>query len=147
MLSGKWIPGLTVFILAGLTDIVDGYIARKFQVISNFGKLADPLADKLLHLTALQILSHRGRLPVYFFWILCIKELAMIIGSLFFLKKKVVVYSNWVGKAAAVILFTGIILSFLNKPAATYVLWAGVAVSFSAGANYLVKFLKQADSQ
>lgn len=88
MLSGKWIPGLTVFILAGLTDIVDGYIARKFQVISNFGKLADPLADKLLHLTALQILSHRGRLPVYFFWILCIKELAMIIGSLFFLKKK-----------------------------------------------------------
>lgn len=143
MLSGKWIPGLTVFILAGLTDIVDGYIARKFQVISNFGKLADPLADKLLHLTALQILSHRGRLPVYFFWILCIKELAMIIGSLFFLKKDVVVYSNWVGKAAAAILFSGIVLSFLNIAFSVYTLWAGIAVSLSAAVIYLLKFLKQ----
>jgi len=143
MIKEKWTAALAVFVLAELTDILDGYIARKFQVISDFGKLADPLADKLLQLTALLLLSTGGRLPVYFFYILCAKELAMIIGSLFFLKKDVVVYSNWVGKAAAAILFSGIVLSFLNIAFSVYTLWAGIAVSLSAAVIYLLKFLKQ----
>lgn len=143
MISGKWIQALVIFILAGLTDILDGYIARKFQVISNFGKLADPLADKLLQLTALFFLSAGGRIHLYFFYILCLKELAMIIGSLFFLRKNVVVYSNWVGKAAAAILFSGIVFSFLNTSLSVYLLWIGVAFSIAAGINYLITFLKQ----
>ncbi|AGC68476.1 CDP-diacylglycerol--glycerol-3-phosphate 3-phosphatidyltransferase PgsA [Thermoclostridium stercorarium subsp. stercorarium DSM 8532] len=143
MILGKWVPGLIVFLLAGLTDILDGYIARKFNVISNFGKLADPLADKLLQLTALLLLARGGRLPRYFFYILCAKELAMIIGSLFFLQKDVVVYSNWVGKTASAILFSGIVLSFLNMLVSVYLLWIGVVVSFTAGVNYLIKFLKK----
>jgi len=143
MIKEKWVLSLVIFVLAEITDILDGYIARKFQVISNFGKLVDPLADKLLQLTALLFLSYGGRLPMYFFYILCAKELAMVIGSLFFLKKDVVVYSNWIGKAAAAILFSGIVLSFLNIPVSVYLLCVGMAVSFTAGAFYLVKFLKQ----
>jgi cardiolipin synthase len=143
MLQGKWIDSLVLFLLAELTDILDGYIARRFQFISNFGKLADPLADKLLQLTALLLLSVGNRLPPVFFYILCAKELAMILGSLFFLKKNVVVSSNWVGKAAAAVLFAGIVLAFLNVPASVYVLWLGVGISLAAAVVYLQHYLKQ----
>jgi len=143
MINRKWVAGLVIFVLAEITDVVDGYIARRFDATSNFGKLADPLADKLLQLTALLLLSVGGRLPIVFFWILCIKEFAMIIGSLFFLRKDVVVYSNWMGKAAAAILFSGIVLAFLNISVSVYLLWVGIAVSFAAGICYLVRFLKQ----
>lgn len=143
MILKEWVISLVIFVLAEITDVVDGYIARKFRATSNFGKLADPLADKLLQLTALLLLSTGGRIPMLFFNILCVKELAMIIGALFFLKKDVVVYSNWIGKAASAIIFAGIVLSFLNISVAEYLLWAGLAVSFTAGAFYLIRFLKQ----
>lgn len=147
MLAGKWTESLVLFLLAEFTDILDGYIARRFHFISNFGKLVDPLADKLLQVTALFLLAKGGRLPIIFFYILCAKELAMVIGSLFFLKKDVVVSSNWVGKAAAAILFAGIVLGFLNVDAAVYILWTGVAVSLAAAVVYLRGFLKQLKKQ
>jgi len=143
MVAGKWTESLVVFLLAEFTDILDGAIARRFQFISNFGKLVDPLADKLLQLTALLLLSLGGRLPSVFFWLLCAKELAMILGALFFLKKDVVVSSNWVGKAAAAVLFAGIVLAFLNSPLSVYVLWLGVAVSLAAAVVYLMGYVKQ----
>ncbi|NLO40315.1 MAG: phosphatidylglycerophosphate synthase [Ruminiclostridium sp.] len=143
MLAGKWTESLVLFLLAELTDILDGAIARRFQFISNFGKLVDPLADKLLQLTALLLLSVGNRLPPVFFYILCAKELAMVVGSLFFLKKDIVVSSNWVGKAAAAVLFAGIVLAFLNIAAAAYVLWLGVGVSLAAAVVYLKGYLKQ----
>lgn len=143
MIAGKWTESLVLFLLAEFTDILDGAIARRFQFISNFGKLADPLADKLLQLTALLLLSHGNRLPPVFFYILCAKELAMILGSLFFLKKDVVVSSNWVGKAAAAVLFAGIVLAFLDIAASVYVLWLGVGISLAAAVVYLKGYLKQ----
>ncbi|HZK27844.1 MAG TPA: CDP-alcohol phosphatidyltransferase family protein [Thermoclostridium sp.] len=143
MLKGEWITGLAIFVVAEFTDILDGYIARRYNFISKFGKLADPLADKLLQLTALFILSIGGRLPSYFFYILCIKELAMVVGALLFLKKDVVVHSNWMGKAAATILFIGIILAFLNLSTSVYILWIGMIVSLAASVFYLREFLKQ----
>lgn len=146
MILEKWVLSLVIFVLAELTDIIDGYIARRFQFISNFGKLADPLADKLLQLTALLLLSNGARLPMYIFYILCIKELAMIVGALLFLKKDVVVHSNWIGKAASAIIFSGIVLSFLNIAISIYLLWIGMAVSITAGVFYLIGFLKQIKS-
>jgi cardiolipin synthase len=143
MADGKWVQSLVLFVLAEFTDILDGYIARRFQFITNFGKLADPLADKLIQLTALFMLSKGGRLPVIFFYILCAKELAMILGSLFFLKKEIVVSSNWVGKAAASVLFAGIVLAFLDVVAAVPVLWAGVAISLAAAVVYLKGYIMQ----
>lgn len=142
MISGKWTESLVLFVLAEFTDILDGYIARRFNFISNFGKLADPLADKLIQLTALFLLARGGRLPYYFFFILCAKELAMITGSLFFLKKDVVVFSNWAGKAAAFIIFAGIVAAFLNSPFSICLMWAGLVISIAAAVIYLVKFLK-----
>ena len=149
MISGKLTEGLIVFAAAELTDILDGYIARKYNFITNLGKLADPFADKAIQLTALLLLARGGRLPYYFFFILIAKEAAMIIGSLFFLRKEIVVSSNWGGKAAAAVLFAGIVLAFLNIPAAVYIMWAGTAISIAASFVYLncyVKLLKSPDT-
>ena len=143
MISGKWTESLILFFLAEFTDILDGYIARRYNFISNFGKLADPLADKLIQLTALFLLARGGRLSYWFFYILCGKELAMIIGSLFFLKKEVVVSSNWVGKAAASVLFIGIVLAFINTPFSEGLLWIGVIISLIAAIVYLKGYLNQ----
>ncbi len=143
MLSGKWLQALILFIAAEFTDILDGYIARRFNFISNFGKLVDPLADKLIQLTAIFLLAYGGKLPYYFFYILIGKELAMIVGALFFLKKDVVVSSNWVGKAAASVLFIGIILAFLDSPFSVYMLWIGMIISLMAAVVYLKGYLKQ----
>jgi cardiolipin synthase len=143
MVSEKWTESLIVFVAAELTDILDGYIARKYNFITDFGKLADPFADKVIQLTALLLLARGGRLPYYFFFILLAKELAMIIGSLFFLRREIVVSSNWIGKAAASVLFIGIVLAFLNIPPAVYFMWAGVVISVAASAVYLNCYIKE----
>ncbi len=143
MAKGAWTESLIIFVLAEITDILDGCIARKFQFISDFGKLADPLADKLLQLTALLLLCFAGKLPAVFFFILCAKEAGMVLGALFFLKKDVVVSSNWVGKAAAAIIFAGIVLAFLDIAVSVYLLWLGVGVSLAAAAVYLNGYLRK----
>ena len=74
MISGKLTEGLIVFAAAELTDILDGYIARKYNFITNFGKLADPFADKAIQLTALLLLARGGRLPYYFFFIWSLRK-------------------------------------------------------------------------
>lgn len=147
MISGKWTESLILFLLAEFTDILDGYIARRYNFISNFGKLADPLADKLIQLTTLFLLAHGGRLSYWFFYILCGKELAMIIGSMFFLKKEIVVSSNWVGKAAAFVLFVGIVSAFINSPFSESLLWIGIIISLIAAVVYLKGYLKQIKSK
>ena len=105
-LSGNVVPAIVVFVLAGATDVLDGYIARKYNCISTLGKILDPLADKLLQLSAFTCLW----LEDYVLWwmplIYFIKELATALGALFiFRKSKFVVKSNIFGKLATVFVF------------------------------------------
>ncbi len=55
--QGDYISGIIIFSISGLTDVLDGFIARKFNLISNFGKLMDPLADKLTQISVLSFLG------------------------------------------------------------------------------------------
>ena len=96
-----------VYILAGLTDIIDGYIARKFNFITRLGTVLDPIADKLLQLTVTASLAISG---LNFMWlvfgILLLKEILMMIGGLFLYKKKdIIVPSVWYGKVSSAYLF------------------------------------------
>lgn len=105
-----------VFVFAELSDLLDGYLARRLDAISNFGKLFDPLADKFLQVSALVCLTVIGFLPLAAAIIMAVKELAMIIGGWFVLKKmKTVVYSNLFGKIASFIMSVAIALCFFRK--------------------------------
>ena len=91
-----------VFLAAALTDVVDGYLARRWQQITKFGRILDPLADKLLQLTALACLMLKGVVP----WPLCAiflgKELLMILGGMFMVNRlDDVIPSNLYGKVVS----------------------------------------------
>ncbi len=100
--KGHKMAALAVFCAASLTDMLDGYLARKLNQITDFGKLFDPLADKLMVLTAMVLQTFWGPLPLVAVIIVAAKELVMVLGGVFMLSKNVVVYSNYVGKSAQV---------------------------------------------
>ncbi len=94
-----------VFALACITDMIDGYIARKYNAISKFGTLFDPLADKLLQIAAVLCLLWSNSLPPWVVFIVATKETVMIIGAMYLLTKDVVVPANKVGKLGSFIIF------------------------------------------
>ena len=112
--KGHKIAALCVFCAASLTDMLDGYLARKLNQITDFGKLFDPLADKLMVLTAMVCQTFWGPLPLVAVIIVALKELVMVLGGVFMLSKDVVVYSNYFGKAAQVGFIASLILSFFH---------------------------------
>jgi cardiolipin synthase len=109
---------ITTFILltaSGLTDVLDGFIARKFNFISNFGKLIDPLADKSTQVAILTTLALKGIIPIWLIFIIFLKEFAMIAGASFLYGKELVVSSKWYGKLATVLFYIAIVSSLAIK--------------------------------
>ena len=118
-----WAAG--IFIAASVTDILDGYLARKLNQITDFGKLADPAADKMMQLSALVCLFMNGRLPGWILLVYGVKEFLQIAGSLRLLNiRKYVVYSKWSGKVATVLLFIAITLILLTTEEQFPILYA-----------------------
>ena len=119
--NGDYIIAFIFFTVSGITDIADGCIARKFNLISNFGKLMDPLADKLTQIATIASLTLKDIIPIWILAIVLLKELIMIAGASFLYGKDVVVYSKWYGKLATVLFYVAIVCSLLinqfNLPA------------------------------
>ncbi|MBR3249829.1 MAG: CDP-diacylglycerol--glycerol-3-phosphate 3-phosphatidyltransferase [Clostridia bacterium] len=113
VIKGNYLLAFVLFTISGITDIADGFIARKFNLISNFGKLMDPLADKLTQLSMLTILVVKGMIPVWILIIVALKEIVMVCGASFLYGKDVVVYSRWYGKLATVLFYLAIVCSLL----------------------------------
>ena len=134
---------LLTFCIASFTDWLDGHIARKYGLITDFGKLMDPLADKLMVCTALVMQGLAGVFPVPAIVIVIIKELVMIYGSSYMLHKNIVVYSNIWGKLAQCSFILALVLSFwhhdfnhLHLPIDRVVLWIAVAIAIIALVDY-----------
>ena len=114
VISKHFLVALIIFTISAITDILDGFIARKFNYITDFGKLIDPLADKLTQMSLLLSLALLGILPWWIFAIVFIKELVLIISaSVLYSKKDVVVYSKWYGKLATTLFYLAIVCSLL----------------------------------
>ena len=112
---------LILYVAAFLTDVLDGYLARKFNWVSDFGKLVDPFADKFMLLSALICLVTVDAFPLYLMIILGVKELLMVLGGLFLLKKQnVAVYADMSGKLATGLFFVSISLSLVRLALAPY---------------------------
>ena len=111
--NGDYIIAFIFFTISGITDIADGCIARKFNLISNFGKLMDPLADKLTQISTIASLTIIDIIPIWILAVVLLKELIMIAGASFLYGKDVVVYSKWYGKLATVLFYVAIVFSLL----------------------------------
>ena len=111
ILTGQYIAGFIVLTISGLTDVLDGFIARKFNFITNFGKLIDPLADKATQIAVLASLTFKGIVPLWILMIVFIKEILMVSGASFLYGKKLVVSSRWYGKLATVLFYIAIVCS------------------------------------
>ena len=97
--SGLWLwLALGVFILASLTDYVDGQIARKCNQVSDFGKFLDPLADKLLTIAAMTMLCQWGRMPAWALMLVLTREFAVTGLRLVAVGKGKVIAAGWSGK-------------------------------------------------
>ncbi|MBQ9265375.1 MAG: CDP-alcohol phosphatidyltransferase family protein [Clostridia bacterium] len=137
---GYTYKALAVFLAASLTDLADGYIARKYDLITDFGKLMDPLADKLMVLSVMLSLAIRGLAPKTALIILLCKEALMVLGGAVLLEKGVVVYARVIGKAAQTLVVTGLILCFFHEwilehlgfPLHTIVIWCAVGLTLCA---------------
>lgn len=113
--KAKYLACLIVFITAFSTDLLDGYLARRNNWISDLGKVLDPLADKLMVIAAFSCFYSVGWLPLYMLLAVLIKEGIMIIGGLLLFRKEVVVYADWYGKFAAGFFNAGVALTLAKN--------------------------------
>ncbi len=105
---------LLVFAVASFTDFLDGYLARKWNVITDFGKIADPLADKLLVLAALAALTWLlpFRLPVWIFAVIAARELVVTVMREVYKARGIIIPADKLGKWKTFLQMLGIILCF-----------------------------------
>ena len=111
----NYILAFVFLTLSGLTDVLDGFIARKFNFITNFGKLIDPLADKATQVSVLATLTLQHIIPLWILIIVLLKECIMIAGASFLYGKELVVSSKWYGKLSTVLFYIAIVSSFFIK--------------------------------
>lgn len=114
--QGQYILAIAVLSISGLTDILDGTIARKYNYITDFGKLMDPLADKATQISLLTTLFIKGAIPIWILAIVVLKEFCMVSGASFLYGKELVVSSKWYGKLATVLFYIAMVISlFLEQ--------------------------------
>lgn len=107
---------LVVFLTAGATDVVDGFLARKFNWITDIGKILDPFADKLMQCTVLVCLAIEKVVPIWFLVICFAKEvLTLFIGFLVIRRRSVVVVSKWYGKASVCLFYATIFAAVIIR--------------------------------
>ncbi|MEG2450989.1 MAG: CDP-alcohol phosphatidyltransferase family protein [Clostridia bacterium] len=154
---------LGVFFVAASSDLVDGWIARKFNMQSGIGMVLDPLADKIMHISVLLCLSLcTGLTPLgqanldvignpwyvhYGFVVLLLaKELMMVCIAPIVTKKGATVKANWLGKVSSATVSLGILLSFFH-PQIYFADWGilawGILMSYAAGVSYFITIMRE----
>lgn len=114
-LKGYTQIAFVIFLIACITDVLDGYIARRFDMITDFGKLVDPFADKFMVLTSLFCFIVKGEISIWYFYILLVKEILLIVFALLILKDHTVVFSKNFGKLSSLLINLGIFSVLLSN--------------------------------
>ena len=113
--AGKWVA-LAIFIIASLTDTLDGYLARKYHLVTNFGKFMDPLADKLLVCSALICFTATGQLAAWITIIIIAREFIISGFRLIAADNGIVIAASYWGKLKTVSQMILIILMIMDLP-------------------------------
>ena len=99
-----------IFSLASLTDFLDGYIARKKNLITNFGKIMDPIADKFLVLSAFYVFASLSIMPAWMFWVIFVREVGITLWRFVRMSKGNVIAAESLGKYKTVLQMSAIII-------------------------------------
>ena len=132
-----------IFIIASFTDVLDGNIARKYGLVTNFGKFMDPLADKLLVCSALICLIELGQLPAWMVLIIISREFIISGFRLVASDNGVVIAASYWGKWKTVFQMISVILMIVNLEALSMItnlaLWIALALTVISLVDYIVK--------
>ena len=138
--------GAVIFALASITDWLDGKIARARGLVTNFGKFADPLADKMLVMTAFIMLVDQGKAPGWVVAIIVCRELAVTGLRLLLVEHGEVMAAAWPGKVKTATQMVAIILLFINNipfsligiPVDQIMLYACLIFTIYSGVDYFI---------
>lgn len=145
LLTGMDIAALVIFIVASLTDLADGKIARKYNLVTNFGKFMDPLADKLLVCSALICLVDMGRIPSWIVIIIIAREFVISGFRLIASDNGVVIAASYWGKFKTTFQMFMVILMILNiqnpvmQIVTAVIMWIAVALTVVSLVDYIYK--------
>ena len=134
-------PAASVFAVAGVTDQIDGFLARRWRVESRFGKIADPLADRLIIDAAVLLLWHAGRLP----WLalaIPARDVVLMAGYPLLAGRGYDFEVNLTGKAATWLLYASLGFTMVTAQATAWprwLFWIGFALATLAAAQYALK--------
>jgi len=134
---------ILVFLLAFFSDILDGMIARSKNLITNVGKVLDPLADKLLRLSVLCAFMIRGVLPIYLFVILVILDMLSIVSASLLYFKKIIIPANFVGKITTIFMGLSLFSCFFHyiiKPVDLILVIVSIGLVLVTMIQYFIKF-------
>ena len=128
-----------VFSAASFTDAIDGWLARRQQAITTFGKLMDPVADKLLIIAALVSLVSLNRVPAWVAMVIIAREFAVTFTRMAATQQGVVIAANWWGKAKTIVQVAAIFFAIAYDPtpvAVDVLLYAAVGITVISGIDY-----------
>ena len=140
--AGLWMYiSLAIFIIASLTDFVDGYIARHYNQTTDFGKFLDPLADKLLTVAAMAMFCEWGVFPAWALMVILTREFAVSGLRMVASQKGSVIAAGWSGKVKTASTMVCIVLMFLPIPAVvnTICVWVITLTTLYSGVEYFMK--------
>ncbi len=144
-----------LFMIASATDYLDGYLARKWNIVSTFGKFIDPIADKVLILGVLIVFSYKGVIPWYLTAIVAFREISLTVIRTLLMFKKVVIASTMSGKVKTfsqviAIIIIYVIVYFRNQISNTlfqYIIWILmvwiVVTTIYSGVRFVMKNRKE----
>jgi CDP-diacylglycerol--glycerol-3-phosphate 3-phosphatidyltransferase len=143
--GGKSWPAAIVFAAAGITDQLDGWLARRWHVESRFGTVADPLADRLMIDAAVVLLWVHDRIPWPALALILARDLVLVLGYKVVMPRGFELSVNFLGKAATWILYASLTLMMVTSQGTDfpYVLfWVGLTLAMIAGAAYVLTALR-----
>lgn len=147
LMMGYGYAATVIFIAAALTDMLDGKIARKYDLVTNFGKLMDPLADKLLVMSALVCLVELGSVPGWMVIVILAREFAVTGLRQVAASEGIVIAAGTTGKIKTITQMIAIPLLLLDNWPCRYIgvpldqifLWIAVAMTIISGVEYIIK--------
>jgi CDP-diacylglycerol--glycerol-3-phosphate 3-phosphatidyltransferase len=138
-----------VFATAGATDQIDGWLARRWQVESQFGKIADPLADRLMIDAAVILLWLENRLPLAALAVVLARDLLLVGGYKLVVSRGYDFEVNLLGKAATWLLYAALALTMVTREGTDWPLWlfwGGVGLALLAAAQYVAKARREVEA-